>query len=472
MPTSVDAGRPDAHAAEVRRAGIPSIANRIARFLTGWAVVWLVLVSLAMQLVVHREVDQMLDEAMVASSDVMTAMLGSLPVQSLDADVIGSNVLDRVDRRYAWQLVDPDGRVRLRSPGAPAQALHARSVSGFADPPGWRVLGAVLPGSGYMLYVAQSRIERRSELLDVVLGGALATLCVGLLAWFTFRTRLRHELAPLQRLGSRLAEHDPIRLDAGLGPAERAELLPVHQAIDAMGHRLARRMAQERVFSAHAAHALRTPLAGMDVQLALALREAPESLRPRLNRVREAGSRLQRVVAALLLLFRADGVDGAELRWQTQDLAALLARWPIEGLDVRIEPGLQLRADADLLAAAMLNLLDNALRHGGGQVRVQAIAPDCLRIADDGPGIGHEQRERLRQALARTVDAGTAARPVDDRTSNPSQGQAEGTGLGLQMAQLVARAHRGELRLPEVKHGFAVDLCWDMQAQPVTPAGA
>ncbi len=447
----------------------PSIAGRIARLLAGWSVVWLIVVAMALQLVVHREVDSMFDDAMIASSDVMTVTLASLALRKVDAEVIRSDVLRQVDPRYAWQLLDQDGHVRLRSPGAPATAWLPVHTEGFTNVSGWRVLGSGLPGSDNTLYVAQSQHERRAAMLDLGLSGVLATLCVALLAWINMRARLKQELAPLQRLGQRLAGHDPSRLDASLGEAERAELQPVHQALDAMGQRLSRRMAQERVFSAHAAHALRTPLAGMDVQLALALREAPESLRPRLSRVREAGSRLQRVVSALLLLFRADGVDGTELNWQRLDLAALLARWPIDGLTLHIEPDLGLRADADLLAAALLNLFDNALRHGGREVRVEAKAPNRLRIADNGPGVGVEQRERLRLALARSARQGEA---VDrdgarQRREDAAAGQAEGTGLGLQMAQLVARAHGGQLLLPEVDSGFAVDLCWDMDAGPL-----
>ncbi len=442
----------------------PSIASRMARLLAGWLVAWLLVVSVAMQLVVHREVDLMLDEAMVASSDVMTVMLTSLSARSLDVEVIHGDVLQQVHPRYAWQLVDVAGRVRLRSPGAPASAWHAAHVDGFFDVPGWRVFGSFLPGSSHTLYVAQSHEERWQALLDLVLAGGLASLLIALLAGWSLRDRLRQELAPLQRLSQRLAGHDPMRPGTSLGRAERAELEPVHAALDAMGRRLARRVSQERVFSAHAAHALRTPLAGMDVQLALALREAPEWLRPRLGRVREAGGRMQRMVSALLLLFRADpgdgGSEGAELRWQAQALSPLLARWPIDGLDLQVAPGLQLRADADLLAAALLNLLDNALRHGGRTVRIEALAPDRLRVSDNGPGIGPEQRARLREALARAIDEGSPVKPG-------SAGQAEGTGLGLQMAQLVARAHGGHLELPEVDVGFAVDLCWNMAATPV-----
>src|SRR6185295_5326482 len=108
------------------------------------------------------------------------------------------------------------------------------------------------------------------------------------------RRRVARELEPLQRLSQRLEGHEPLDGLATLGPAERRELAPVHAAIDALGARLARRVAHERAFTAHAAHALRTPLAGIDAQLAVALREAPPALAPRLQRVRAAAGRLQR----------------------------------------------------------------------------------------------------------------------------------------------------------------------------------
>ncbi|MBK9362956.1 MAG: hypothetical protein IPM99_18555 [Rubrivivax sp.] len=60
----------------------------------------------------------------------------------------------------------------------------------------------------------------------------------------------------------------------------------MHDAIEALGERLARRVANERAFGAHSAHALRTPLAGIDLQLAVAEREAPPALQPRLARAR------------------------------------------------------------------------------------------------------------------------------------------------------------------------------------------
>src|SRR5512134_193270 len=97
------------------------------------------------------------------------------------------------------------------------------------------------------------------------------------------RLRVRRELQPLQTLSERLRMHDPLARSPLLGAAERAELAPVHAAIDALGQRLADRVAQERAFATHAAHALRTPLAGMDAQLAVALREVAPEHQPRLQ---------------------------------------------------------------------------------------------------------------------------------------------------------------------------------------------
>jgi two-component system OmpR family sensor kinase len=209
----------------------------------------------------------------------------------------------------------------------------------------------------------------------------------------------------------------------------------VHAAIDNLGQRLARRMAHERAFASHAAHALRTPLAGMDAQLAVALRESTPALQQRLQRVREASGRLQRVVRSMLDLFRA----GGEVRRQAIDLHSLLAHLPVEHLQVAVDAGTPLHADPDLLAAALANLLDNAQRYGATRVTVSLPAPGTLRVHNDGPGLSAERREQLRSALS-------------------SQNYEHHAGLGLMLADLVARAHGGALALPETASGFAVDL--------------
>jgi signal transduction histidine kinase len=334
-------------------------------------------------------------------------------------------------------VVDASQHVLARSSGAPELALAATATAGFFDALGWRVYGTTLGSDGRTLYVAQTRAERAEAQFEVAMNSVLAALAVSLLVYFWLRARLRHELVPLQHLSQRLLEHEPLASGATLGPAERSELQPVHSAIDQLGQRLSKRLAQERAFTAHAAHALRTPLAGIDAQLAVSLRECPEALRPRLQRAREAAGRLQRVVAALLTLFRSDG----DIERQAVDLERLLRQFPLERVQVEVDAAQPLQADVDLLAAALANLLDNAQRHGASHIQVSTPAPQTLRLDDNGPGVSAERR----QALTSALDA---------------QAYDVVPGLGLTLADLVARAHGGRLRLvePARGRGFAVEL--------------
>lgn len=416
---------------------LPSIRRRVARTLLGWSLLAALAIALAVAMAVREEVDELLDDTLRASADVLGGLLATQADAMLAAPALGAqrNIANGSER-FAWQLIGVQGEVLLHSPRAPAEPFRRTPGAGFAETTNWRVFGRAL-GDGRLLVVAQSRAERAEARFEAGLHAVLAALAVGLLGYFPLRATLRQELAPLQTLSQRLSGFDPLQADASLGEAERAELAPVHGAINGLAQRLARRVASERGFSAHAAHALRTPLAGIDAQLAVAQRECPPALLPRLTRVRDATRRLQQVVAALLTLFRS----GAEPQRQHVAIGALVGRLPLEGLALDVQPGAAVDADPDLLAAALLNLLDNALRHGAHRVRVTTPAADCVRLHDDGPGLPAERRRLLQQAL----------------DSASYQGQ---TGLGLMLADVVARAHGGRLMLPEPDdgHGFVAEL--------------
>lgn len=438
----------------------PSIRRRLARALLAWAVLLGVAVSFAVGLAVHEEVDELLDDTLRASADVMAellrtqadAMISAQATRTPSAAGAATAPASDAAGRFAWQLISPGREVLLRSPGAPEALLARAPVAGFIDAPAWRVFGQALGSDGRLLLVAQSRAERAEARFEAGRHAVLATLAVSLLGWMLLRAALRHELQPLQALSQRLQAHDPLQPGATLGLAARAELAPVHDAIDGLAQRLARRMRSERAFTAHAAHALRTPLAGLDAQLAVAQREAPEALRQRLSRMRQATRRLQQVVSALLTLFRS----GADLQRVTVRVADLVDRLPIEGLQMTVSNDTaSVQADADLLAAALLNLLDNALRHGAKTVRIDVPAPQRLRLQDDGPGVDDTRRRALQAAL--------------------DEAQYEGrTGLGLMLADVVARAHGGRLRLPaprEAGGGFVAELTLQDDTPVDAPGG-
>ena len=424
----------------MNRNGVPpAIRARLAGALTVWSVVWGLSVGAAVWLAAAHEVDELLDDALQSSAELVSVLVRAPQARGLPGGAVELVSGGSGGERFAWQVVARDGTLELRSPRAPSTPWRSTPTAGFGDEEHWRIYGLPLGADGRTLYAAQTRDERREARAEVALGAVLAALAVGMVGHLWLRSRVRAELQPLQTLSDRLAnwDLDPARGSAlTLGPAERRELQPVHEALEALTTRLLARIASEQAFSAHAAHALRTPLAGIDTQLAVALRECPAPLQERLQRVRGAASRLQGVVVALLGLFRS----GAQAQQRvTIDVAQMLQRLPAPGLQLHVAAGARIDGDPDLLAAALLNLVDNAQRHGAANVWVDTPSPHTLRLRDDGPGITPQRRGQLQQALDTQATEGV-------------------TGLGLMLADRVARAHGGRLRLLETPSGFAAEM--------------
>jgi signal transduction histidine kinase len=402
--------------------------RRLGSALLVWSVAWSIGVAIAVSLAARGEVEELLDDTLVAAAELLAALL---PVDGEGTQVPDSGHSER----FAWQVVAADGRLLMRSNDAPQQVLFGSAKPGFSDTPQWRVYGLPVGADRRMLYVAQTREERGEAQFEVALTAVLAALAIGLLGQLWLRQRVQHELVPLRRLSARLAQYEPSDPAATLGAPERREFEPMHRALDDLGRRLRERLDNERAFSAHAAHALRTPLAGIDAQLAVAIQEATPAVQARLRRAREAAARLQRVVAALIGLFRS----GTTLQRGRHALAPLLQRLPVDGIAVHVDPDAVVDADPDLLSAALANLLDNASRQGATEVRVEVPTPGCVRVIDDGPGVAATRRDELQQVLA-------------------AQRYEVGAGLGLMLADRVARAHGGALVILAVERGFGVEL--------------
>lgn len=406
---------------------LPSMRTRLSRVVLLLSLMWGVLMSLAVGGVLHRALDGLLDQGLQESAEIL---YGLVQVAGQDVAATGGMLpAPPHDEELIWQRVGPDGQVQLRSHKAPTQPVSGRPDRGFSDEGVWRVYTLPFPQGDGRLLVAQPERHRRHTQWATVAGTLGLALAVGLLLVLWLNRRLQRELMPLQSLSTAVAQYNPLDPGgaSGLPAAERAELVPVSRAVVALGERLAARVAHERAFAAHAAHALRTPLAGMDAQLAVAQREAPEALKPRLTQTREAAARLRTVVTALISLFRASG----ELRRQSVDLGTLLSRLPVRGVQVVVAQGGSLDADPDLLSAALMNLLDNAARHGASRVEVamhQGPPGVFLTLTDDGEGIDPQRLSELNDALA-SGQGGSIL------------------GLGLTLADQIARMHGGRVSL-------------------------
>ena len=286
----------------VNNTRLPSIRGRLIQSLLWSSVAFGLLTALVVWFVIAHEMGELMDQELRETSEIFHNVLAAQPGFAYGA----SSATQHFDseKHLIWQVVDAStGQVRGRSHKAPATALQTAptaQVAWTADGR-WRAFSSAFPQSPrHFLVVAQSRQERNEARSEVVLYTLVAALSMGLFSALWMNWRIRQELRPLAALSHDVQRYDPLHPDTAPRVEPRAELLPIEQSIADLGHRLARRIVSERAFTAHAAHALRTPVAGIDVQLALAIKEAPEPLQPRLQRAREAAGRLGRAMQALL----------------------------------------------------------------------------------------------------------------------------------------------------------------------------
>lgn len=424
---------------------LPSIRFRLTRWVMAVSLAAGVVLATTVGVLLHHALDDLMDDGLQESAEVLYGILGQEQARVLLRS--GLLPVPSHDEGLIWQWMGDDGQVWLRSHRAPATPLTNRSVLGFSHAPQWRIYSMPSPKGDAVLHVAQS-VDHRHDAQIWTLGGSMTlALLVGGLAMLWLQTRVKAELQPLHDLSDAVRGFDPLRPGARLPAAARAELVPMVAALNDLAERLLARVAHERAFAAHAAHALRTPLAGIDMQLAVALREAPAAMQPRLLQTREAAARLRRVTTALISLFRA----GGQMNWQQVRLDDLVATLPVRGVAVNVQGDQGLWCDPDLLSAALLNVLDNAARHHATHVTVHAHADthhSVLKLRDDGEGMSAERLAAVQRAL--------------------QTGQGDDVlGLGLTLADLVARNHGGQVSLKAGDGGVGCCVTLSLLRQPL-----
>jgi signal transduction histidine kinase len=193
-----------------------------------------------------------------------------------------------------------------------------------------------------------------------------------------------------------------------------------------------RAIVAQRRFVANASHELRTPMTAIRVAAEVALDDpAPrvEDLRAVLRETVATTDQTDRLMASLLML--ASTADGAR-EDERLDLGEVVrAALPVSPrIDAELEPT-PVRGDVVLLERATVNLVDNALRHGGPGGRVAVVVRDGeLRVRNGGPVIAHDDLRRLTQPFERL-----------------GRGCPPGTGLGLSIVEAIAESHSGRLIL-------------------------
>jgi signal transduction histidine kinase len=247
-------------------------------------------------------------------------------------------------------------------------------------------------------------------------------------------------LAPLREItatarrvsGENLGE----RIDL-VGPAD--ELKELADTFDGMLARLDGAFASQRHFVANASHELRTPLAIMRTEVDVALADPHASvseLRDMGEAVRETIDRCERLIEALLMLARSEGLSGRE---ESVDLAGLTAFCVTDLRAHADDATITVRADCrpaftrgepNLLERMIANLIDNGIRHNhpGGYLEVTTRTD------------GDRVELRVRNGGAVIAPAAAAQLTAPFRRIDRAAG---GLGLGLSIVRSVAEAHGG-----------------------------
>ena len=230
------------------------------------------------------------------------------------------------------------------------------------------------------------------------------------------------------------------------------EIGELARAFNQMAAELASVDREQRNLVATVSHELRTPLAALTATLENLADGVQPADATRLGAALAQARRAGALVGDLLELSRVDaGV--VQLRLAEVDLEPLVDEVVAElvptgravRFDVEVPERLEVRADRTRLRQLLTNVLDNAVRHSpeGGEVRVRVVVAGerwRLDVADDGPGVGATDRERVFERF------GTLTSPDSDTG---------GTGLGLAIARWVASLHGGTVRFIDPPPGSA-----------------
>jgi len=320
------------------------------------------------------------------------------------------------------------------------------------------VTGEALSGFA-TVRVAQTRGERESLALTLLSQSVIWTLVIAVsdavAAWLGISIGLR----PLDRLGEALGRRSPEDVRPVMHDVPN-EFKPLVDALNGMLLRIDTGFSAMRRFISDASHQLKTPLAGLQTQTEMALREKdPEAVRQSLAKVDISVRRTSRLAQQLLSHARAaepagtfQDVDLAQVARDTVSMLVADARAKDIDLGYEGDDSAPITGDPTLLGEMAINLTDNALRYSppGTMVTLSVGRTDgtvTLTVDDQGPGIPEDRRDEVFERFVRLPGM-----------------TAEGCGLGLAIVREIAGRHGGGQARLEPSPGGGLRACVDLPA--------
>jgi len=317
----------------------------------------------------------------------------------------------------------------------------------------WTVLVEKGPGGTIAVAHRDAVSEEFLELLPetfLYAGGAavLLTLVAGMAFGLAARWRFRR----ISRSLDRLSEGD---LTSRVGRLSgQDDLSDLARHIDATAERLDILVRQTRDLATSIAHDLKTPVTRLRARLENLSLEAEDGRQA--EEADKALAEIDRIILTFESLLQIARMDAGAHRGRFQDirLADLVhelaeAYQPVVedsgyhfDLDVSADSGM-VRGEAGLLKRALANLIENALRHGGGDGTIRLFAKGkTIGLSDEGPGIAEAERQHVLEPFVRLDTSRTG----------------EGVGLGLAFVQSVAKLHDANLHLSDTRQEIPVGL--------------
>ncbi|AHK45917.1 two component sensor kinase [Ensifer adhaerens OV14] len=299
----------------------------------------------------------------------------------------------------------------------------------------------------FVVTVAETTIARRQLAQTILVRSALrlGLMIAGaaVIVWIAVTFSLR----PLYRLGDAIAERSPDDLHP-IGERVPNEVQGLVDTVNSFMGRLQSALDALRNFTGNASHQLRTPLAIIRTQLALALRAGSiEDTKKAVKKADEAVANAERILAQLLLMAKIDAAGKDEARkLERIDLVELARGITAEHVPAAGDAGIDLGFDGEgeafvraepLLVGEMLkNLIGNALLYAGRGAEVTTRVSEkegvvSLEVEDSGPGI----RPELREGVLRRFQRGASEAP--------------GTGLGLPIVEEIAALYGARTSLTD-----------------------
>lgn len=335
-----------------------------------------------------------------------------------------------------------------------------RTVEGEIETHEAQAIATRLPDDMRLL-VGQDIEERRrleAQITNALAWAVAAMIVLGIVGGAIISRNVVARIDDINRtakdiMGGELSRRIPV---SGAGD----EIDQLAENLNDMLDQIERLMSGMRQVTDNIAHDLRSPLNRLRNRLEVTLMKpaTQEEYAEALERSIFEADELLGTFNALLLIARAeagaarDGMAWVDLSALAQDAAELYEPVADEAglsLTLDIEPELEYRGHRELLAQAIANLLDNAIKHAGGaaggsavqlSVKSRGMLGAEVTVADNGPGVGIDDRERV---LGRFVR-------LEQSRNTP------GSGLGLSLVNAVTRLHGGDLRLEDNQPGLRV----------------